>query len=154
MSDDILRFPRMPGGVPEQVVHGLEALLFAAGEPIRTNDLADALGVDRRLGAAARGRRRGDAFVKLPIHHVHRPCADRLARGELDTRHVVATPARACTNSAGAWEGCSLLRFCALGHGDVDRRLGLAEAQRQPLAGDGVQVAGGVADQHGDAAGL
>ena len=49
MSDDILRFPRMPGGVPAEVVHAVEALLFAAGAPVRTAELAAALDCEKQL---------------------------------------------------------------------------------------------------------
>ncbi|MFT4625191.1 MAG: segregation and condensation protein B [Myxococcota bacterium] len=63
MTDDVLRFPRMPGGVPDDVVHAVEALLFAAGEPVTSHALSDALGLQRRLVehalVALEDRRRG-----------------------------------------------------------------------------------------------
>lgn len=60
MSDDdaddrVLQFPGRPGGVAPEVVSALEALLFASGEPVRTEQLADVLELDReqvRLGIA------------------------------------------------------------------------------------------------------
>jgi len=56
VSDErVLQFPGRPGGVTPEVVSALEALLFASGQPIRTERLAEVLELPReevRLGLA------------------------------------------------------------------------------------------------------
>lgn len=45
-EDRVLLFPGRPGGVPPEVVSAVEALLFAAGSPVRTSKLAEVLDLE------------------------------------------------------------------------------------------------------------
>lgn len=69
MTDDrVLEFPARPGGVSEEVVHAVEALLFSAGSPVTDAALADALEVDPevvRAALAVLGTRREQGGVEL-----------------------------------------------------------------------------------------
>lgn len=70
MSDErVLQFPGRPGGVEPELVAALEALLFASGLPIRSERLAEVLGVELdqvRLGLAVLQDRFGmDRGVRL-----------------------------------------------------------------------------------------
>ncbi len=71
-DDRVLQFPGRPGGVEPDLVSALEALLFAAGAPARTQELADVLEVEKdqvRLGLAVLqerfGEERGIRLVKV-----------------------------------------------------------------------------------------
>lgn len=46
-DERVLQFPGRPGGVQSEVVAAVEALLFAAGEPLRVEKLADVLELPR-----------------------------------------------------------------------------------------------------------
>ncbi len=69
MKDDrVLEFPARPGGVSEEVVHAVDALLFAAGAPVTEAALADALEVAPEVVRAALdvlGPRREHGGVEL-----------------------------------------------------------------------------------------
>ena len=43
---DVLQFPNRPGGVAPEVVTAVEALIFASGDPVSTQRLADVLSQD------------------------------------------------------------------------------------------------------------
>lgn len=70
MSGDegILEFPQRPGGVDPELVHAVEALLFAAGEPVASAALTEALGADPdevRVALRVLTQRRRDSGVVL-----------------------------------------------------------------------------------------
>jgi segregation and condensation protein B len=68
VSDDpsVLDFPSRPGGIDGELVHAVEAILFASGKPISASRMADLLEVSRsEVIAAVRvlGQRRAPAGV-------------------------------------------------------------------------------------------
>ena len=67
MTRDVLQFPGN-AALEDDLLEGLEALLFAAGAPTSTQELAEALGVDRgrvREGLEVLSQRRAGAGVVL-----------------------------------------------------------------------------------------
>ncbi len=76
MSDEpsVLDFPSRPGGVDPELVHAVEALLFASGKPLSAQRMADLLDVGRSdIVQAVRvlGQRRAETGVVV----------ERIARG-------------------------------------------------------------------------
>lgn len=67
-DDGILEFPQRPGGVDPELVHAIEALLFASGEPVGAAALTEALGADPdevRVALRVLTQRRRDSGVVL-----------------------------------------------------------------------------------------
>jgi len=67
VSEGVLDFPSRPGGVDEELVFAMEALLFASGKPVSADKLSSLLGVGRsEIVQAARvlaQRRAGSGVV-------------------------------------------------------------------------------------------
>ncbi len=110
MSGGILDFPSRPGGVDPELVFAVEALLFAAGEPVSTLQLAEALEGEPeevRLALGVLEARRKDSGVALdrvaggwqlrthprfgvPIHRLLGTRPKKLTRGALESLSIVA----------------------------------------------------------------
>jgi segregation and condensation protein B len=110
MSGGILDFPSRPGGVDPELVHAVEALLFAAGEPLATLQLAEALEAEPdevRTALQVLEQRRKDSGVvleriaggwqlrtsprfALPIHRLVGTRPKKLGRGALEALAIIA----------------------------------------------------------------
>lgn len=111
MSDDrVLEFPQRPGGVDAELVHAVEALLFAAGEPLTVPRIAEALGAEAdevRIAVRVLEQRRRDGGVVVDrvaggwqlrsaprfaaaAHRLAGTRAQRLSRPALEVLAVVA----------------------------------------------------------------
>ncbi len=106
----ILDFPSRPGGVEPELVHAVEALLFAAGEPLATLQVAEALEAEPdevRTALQVLEQRRKDSGVVLervaggwqlraaprfgvPIHRLLGTRPKKLGRGALEALAIVA----------------------------------------------------------------
>jgi segregation and condensation protein B len=109
-EEGILEFPSRPGGVSAELLEGVEALLFASGEPVGIQPMAEALDADpEQVKMAVRlvAQRRRDAGVVLervgagwqlrtasrfagPIHRLLRTKPSRLTRPSLEVLAIVA----------------------------------------------------------------
>lgn len=110
MSEGVLEFPQRPGGVDPEVVAGVEALLFASGEPVAVPVLAEALSVtpdEVRTALQVLEQRRRDTGVVLervaggwqlrtaprfagPVHHLLGTKPQKLSRSATEVLAVVA----------------------------------------------------------------
>ncbi len=112
MSEDesVLAFPVSPGGVPAQLLEAVEALLFAAGEPVGVEPLAEALEAspdDVRQAIRIVEQRRRESGVMLerigsgwqlrtaarfggPIHRLLGTRPARLSRPALEVLAIIA----------------------------------------------------------------
>jgi segregation and condensation protein B len=109
-EEGILEFPSRPGGVPAELLEGVEALLFAAGEPLGIVPIAEALDADPvqiRMALRLVAQRRRESGVTLerigagwqlrtaprfagPIHRLLRTKPARLTRPGLEVLAIVA----------------------------------------------------------------
>jgi segregation and condensation protein B len=106
----VLEFPSRPGGVDPELVHAVEALLFASGEPLATLQLAEALEGEPdevRAALAVLEQRRKDGGVELvrvaggwqlrtaprfgvPVHRLLGTRPKKLGRGALEALSIIA----------------------------------------------------------------
>jgi segregation and condensation protein B len=109
-DESVVAFPFQPGGVPVELLDGVEALLFAAGEPVGVQGLAEALEADPdtvRQAVRIVEQRRRDTGILLerigtgwqlrtaprfaaPIHRLLGTRPSRLSRPALEVLAIIA----------------------------------------------------------------
>lgn len=109
-DDGVLEFPQRPGGVESELIAAIEALLFAAGEPLTSTVLAEVLDTERvEVQQALRvlAQQRADGGVVLEriaggwqlrtslrfaevVHQLRGTRPQRLSRAALEVLSIVA----------------------------------------------------------------